>query len=131
MSFLKQVFLFSYIRFLLHRCLFTIAHNGFALGAVGDLEALNCQPAPKLNRRTNLQFCTSPPIAPNACYRAFFFSLCPYIPSYTVKYSAIVSHFVTVNCCYLLSAKKLLKLSNSNFIFLYAKSRNDYGVVHL
>jgi len=29
----------------------------------------------------------------------FFLSRCPYIPSYAVKYSPIVSHFVTVYCC--------------------------------
>ena len=108
-----------------------IVYNVFALGAVGDLEALNCQYALTLNRSTNFQFCSSPPIAPNACYRAFFFSRCPYVPSYAVKYSAIVSHFVTVNSCYLLSAKKLFKLSNRNFIFFNAKSWNDYGVLHL
>ncbi len=52
---------------------FKMHHNGFALGAVGDLEAQNCQPAPMLNRSTDFQFCTSPPIAPNACYGAFFY----------------------------------------------------------
>jgi len=41
--------------------------NGLALGAGGDLEAVNCQPAPKLNRSTNFQFCTSSPLAANGC----------------------------------------------------------------
>jgi len=45
-----------------------IATNGLALGAGGDLEALNCQPAPKQNRSTNLQVCKSPPIVANSCW---------------------------------------------------------------
>jgi hypothetical protein len=51
---------FSIVK-LLHCRSGRVAYNGFALGAVGDLEALNCQPAPKLNRSTNFQFCSSPP----------------------------------------------------------------------
>lgn len=61
-----------------------LVHNVLALGAEGDLEALNCQYALKLNRSRNFQFCSSTPIVPNACYRAFFFSSCPYVPSYAV-----------------------------------------------
>jgi hypothetical protein len=33
-----------------------IAGNGLPLAAGGDLEALNCQPAPKLNRCKNFHF---------------------------------------------------------------------------
>jgi|LSQX01.3.fsa_nt_gb hypothetical protein len=110
---------------------FNIAGNGLQLQEVGDFEAQNCLPPLNLIRSTKLHLTTEPPISCRCCYRAFFFSRCPYIPSYAVKYSAIVSHFVTVNSCYFLSAKKLFKLSNRNFIFFNAKSRNDYGVLHL
>ena len=44
-----------------------VTHNGLPLAAGGDLEALNCQPALKLNRSTNLQLTTSPPLAANGC----------------------------------------------------------------
>jgi hypothetical protein len=110
---------------------FKLPHNGLQLQEVGDFEAQNCLPPLNLIRSTKLHLTTEPPISCRCCYRAFFFSRCPYIPSYAVKYSAIVSHFVTVNSCYFLSAKKLFKLSNRNFIFFNAKSRNDYGVLHL
>jgi len=43
-----------------------------ALAAGGDLEALNCQPAPKLNRSTNLRLSTSPPLEANACWQLGF-----------------------------------------------------------
>jgi len=46
-----------------------MAYNVFALGAVADLEALNCQPAQMLHRSTALDLTTSPAIAPNACVR--------------------------------------------------------------
>ena len=43
-----------------------IAGNGLALGAVADLEALNCQPSQILNRSAELYLTTSPAIEPNA-----------------------------------------------------------------
>jgi len=42
--------------------------NVLALAVGGDFEALHCQPAPNLDRSTNLQLTTSPPLAANGCY---------------------------------------------------------------
>jgi len=44
---------------------FCLVGNVLPLAAGGDLEALNCQPALKLNRSTNLKLTTSPPLAAN------------------------------------------------------------------
>jgi hypothetical protein len=48
-------------------CLFNIAHNGLALGAVADFRAQNCQNTTKVDARLNVQLTTSPAIEPNAC----------------------------------------------------------------
>ena len=37
------------------------------VAAVGDFGALHCQPAQKFDSSTQLQFCTSPPIAATRC----------------------------------------------------------------
>jgi len=44
-----------------------VAHNVLPLAAGGDLEALNCQPAPKFDRSTNHQLTTLPPLAASGC----------------------------------------------------------------
>jgi len=54
-------------------CLFSIGGNGWRVAAVGDFGALHCQPAQKFDRSTQLQFCTSPPIAATRCYHQCFF----------------------------------------------------------
>jgi len=46
-----------------------MAHNGLALGAVADLEALHCQPSTNVDRCTALDLTTSPAIEPNACWQ--------------------------------------------------------------
>jgi len=45
----------------------TIGYNVLALGAVADFGAPHCQPAQKFDSSTQLQFCTSPPIAATRC----------------------------------------------------------------
>jgi len=56
-----------------------ICYNGLALGAVAELEVLNCQPALMPNRDTALDLTTKPAIEPNACYSQcfLFFSVYP------------------------------------------------------
>jgi len=49
-----------------------IGYNGLGLGEVGDLEALNYQPALILIRSTKLHLSTEPAFLPNACYVWFF-----------------------------------------------------------
>jgi hypothetical protein len=46
---------------------FNMAENGLPLAAVGDLEAHHFQTARMFDRSTNLQFCTSAPIAAKGC----------------------------------------------------------------
>ncbi|MCO5279181.1 MAG: hypothetical protein M9911_14445 [Saprospiraceae bacterium] len=62
-----------------HLCgrLFTMRHNGLALGAVADFGALNCQPSTKFDARQNVQLTTSPAIAAKRllCVRCFSFVL--------------------------------------------------------
>jgi hypothetical protein len=47
-----------------------MTHNVLPLAAGGDLEALSCQPALKLNRSINLQLTTSPPLAASTYVKA-------------------------------------------------------------
>src|SRR5690554_6189675 len=51
-----------------------MAYNGSPLAVGGDFEALHCQPAPNLDRSTNLQLTTSPPLAANGCYVMLYFN---------------------------------------------------------
>jgi hypothetical protein len=44
-----------------------VAANVFALGAVADFGAQNCQHTTKVDARQNVQLTTSPAIEPNAC----------------------------------------------------------------
>ena len=44
-----------------------ITHNVFALGAVADFGAKNCQPTTKADARYNVQLTTKTAIEPNAC----------------------------------------------------------------
>jgi hypothetical protein len=54
---------------------FSMLHNGLALGAVEEIEALNCQPAQMPNRSIALDLTTAPAIALNArCGLLFIFS---------------------------------------------------------
>lgn len=46
---------------------FRLAANVLRVAAVGDFGALHCHPAQKFDRSTQLQFCTSPPIAATRC----------------------------------------------------------------
>jgi hypothetical protein len=52
---------------------FRVAANVLRVAAVGDFGALHCQPAQKFDSSTQLQFCTTPPIAATRCYRLAFF----------------------------------------------------------
>jgi len=49
-----------------------IAYNEFALGAVADFGARNCQTTTKADARHTLKLTTKPAIEPNACYALFF-----------------------------------------------------------
>lgn len=51
-----------------------VAANGLPLAAGGDLGALYCQPAQKLNRSTNFQLTMSPPLAASGCWLLAFSS---------------------------------------------------------
>src|SRR5690606_11785053 len=56
------------------RVVFLMWANGSPLAVGGDFEALHCQPAPNLDRSTNLQLTTSPPLAANGCYVMLYFN---------------------------------------------------------
>jgi hypothetical protein len=58
----KLLSYFSYVS------IFKVAHNVLRVAAVGDFEALHCQPAQKFDSSTQLQFCTSPPIVATRCW---------------------------------------------------------------
>lgn len=45
-----------------------IAGNVFALGAVADFGAVNCQATTKVDARHDAELTTKPAIEPNACY---------------------------------------------------------------
>ena len=49
-------------------CRLKMVHNVFALGAVADFGAKNCQVTTKADARHNVQLTTEPAIEPNACY---------------------------------------------------------------
>jgi hypothetical protein len=49
--------------------------NGFRLAAVGDLEALHCQPSTNFDRSTALELTTSTPIAANRCWRLVYLNI--------------------------------------------------------
>ena len=55
-------------------CRHSLATNVLRVAAVGDFGALHCHPAQKFDRSTQLQFCTSPPIAATRCYQLAFLS---------------------------------------------------------
>lgn len=55
--------------------------------------AQNCQPAPKLNRSTNLHVCTSARLTQNGCYRLAFLS--SVLLSFSVECNFL--HFPTVS----------------------------------
>jgi hypothetical protein len=48
------------------------AYNVLPLAAVGDFEALHCQPSTNFDRSTALDLTTSAPIAANGCYAVGF-----------------------------------------------------------
>lgn len=50
----------------------SLAPNGIRLCAGGDLKAECSNLVPKPNRITDVQFCTSAPLAQNRCYLPFF-----------------------------------------------------------
>ena len=52
----------------------TLAANVLRVAAVGDFGALNCHPALKFDRSTQLQFCTSTPIEATRCWQLAFLS---------------------------------------------------------
>ncbi len=62
-------------RLIVARSGFRVADNVLPLCGRAGIEALNCQPAPKLNRSTNLQVCTSPRLPQNGCYGLVFYCL--------------------------------------------------------
>lgn len=49
-----------------------MAANEARVAAVGDCEALHCQPEQKFDSSTQLQFCTSPPIVATRCWQQVF-----------------------------------------------------------
>ena len=55
----------------------TLAANVLRVAAVGDFGALNCHPALKFDRSTQLQFCTSTPIEATRCYGQYYFFFVP------------------------------------------------------
>jgi hypothetical protein len=52
--------------------LLNIAANVFALGAVADFGAQNCQYTTKADARHNIELTTKTAIEPNACYSQCF-----------------------------------------------------------
>lgn len=44
-----------------------MTHNVLRVAAVGDFGALHCHPAQMFDSSTQLEFCTSPPIAATRC----------------------------------------------------------------
>src|SRR5690606_17135015 len=67
-------------------CLFSLAHNVLPLAAVGDFEALHCQPSTNVDRSTALHLTTSAPIATNGC-------VCPAYAGHTPKAFQIVQKY--------------------------------------
>jgi len=63
---------FTFQLFYLSVCFLTLGGNGLPLAAVGDFEALNCQPSTNVDRSTALDLTTSAPIAANGCYAVGF-----------------------------------------------------------
>jgi hypothetical protein len=61
------------VRFFKCQMTSAISTNGLGLCVRVGIEALNCQPAPKLNRSTKLQVCTSPRLTQNPCCGLVFF----------------------------------------------------------
>lgn len=51
---------------------YSISHNVFALGAVADFGAKNCQYTTKADARCNVELTTKTAIEPNACYQQLF-----------------------------------------------------------
>src|SRR5690554_6638684 len=51
---------------------FQLAENGLPLAAVGDFEALHCQPSTNFDRSTKLDLITEPPLLGRCCYAQHF-----------------------------------------------------------